>query len=90
MATVTEADIFSRVIDPSNPTMTPEAAKAILELGYAESDHHRMGALALKSNDGTLSPEERREYESYVFVGDLLSMLKAKARLSLGKHSSAA
>jgi len=90
MPSATEADIFSRVIDPSNPTLTVDAAKALLELGYSEADHHRMAALARKSNDGTLSDEERREFEGYVFVGDILSMLKSKARLSLRKHSPAA
>lgn len=42
-----------------------------------------MAELAGKSNAGTLKPEERRELESYVFVGDLLSLMKSKARLSL-------
>jgi hypothetical protein len=87
---VTEADIFSRVIDPSNPTLTPEAARALLHFGYSESDHARMAELARKSNDGTLSLEERRELESYVFVGDVLAMLKSKARATLRLHSPAA
>lgn len=90
MTIVTEADIFSRLIDPSNPTLTPEAAAGILQLGYSEADHSRMAELARKSNDGNLTPEERREYESYVFVGDVLSLLKSKARLSLKRHSPAA
>lgn len=80
MSTVTAADIFDRVIDPSNPTLTPEAAKAILNLGYCESDHIRMAELAAKSNEGTLTPEEKRELESYVFVGDVMAMMKSKAR----------
>ncbi len=87
---VTEVDIFNRVIDPSNPTLTPEAARALLHFGYSDSDHARMAELARKSNDGTLTPEEHRELESYVFVGDVLAMLKSKARISLGRHSPAA
>ena len=90
MATVTEADIFSRVIDPSNPTLTAEAARAILQLGYTDADHARMQLLARKSNEGTLSADERREFEGYVFVGDVLAMLKSKARASLQKHNPAA
>ena len=90
MASMTEADIFSRVIDPSNPTLTAEAAKALLDLGYSEMDHRRMAELARKSNEGMLSDEERREFEGYVFVGDILAMLKSKARLSLRKQSPAA
>jgi len=89
MATVTEADIFSRLIDAANPTLTPEAAAGILQLKYSEADHARMEELAEKSNKGMLSPEERREFESYVFVGDVLSLLKSKARLSLRKQPAA-
>ncbi len=85
-----EAEIFGRVIDPSNPALTPAAAEGILALGYSEADHARMAELAARSNQGTLTPAERRQLEGYVFVGDLLSMLKSKARLSLQKHVPAA
>jgi hypothetical protein len=87
MAIVTEVDIFSRLIDASNPTLTPDAAAGILQLGYSEADHARMTELAGKSNEGALTPGEYRELESYVFVGDVLSLLKSKARVSLLKQS---
>src|SRR5271170_7125693 len=83
MPTITEVDIFSRLIDASNPTLTPDAASGILQLGYSEADHARMADLAEKSNAGHLSPDEQRELQSYVFVSDVLSLLKSKARLSL-------
>jgi hypothetical protein len=88
MATVTEADIVSRVIDQSNPTMTPEAAMAILKLRYSEDDHARMAELAAKSNEGRLTEDERIELQSYVQAGDFLSLLKSKARSSLGDTPS--
>jgi len=90
MPIITEADVFSRLIDASNPTLTPEAAAGILQLGYSEPDHRRMAELAERSGAGTLTTDERREFESYVFVGDVLSLLKSKARLSLRKHIPAA
>ena len=90
MAGVTEADIFNRVIDPSNPTLTAETAKALLQLSYSEADHARCAALAQKSNEGTITDDERRELASYVFVGDVISLLKTKARLSLRKYSQPA
>jgi hypothetical protein len=90
MAVVTEADVFGRLIDASNPTLTPEAAAGILQLRYSDADHARMAELAAKSNEDNLTPDERRELESYVFVGDVLSLLKSKARVSLRKHSPAA
>lgn len=85
-----EVEIFSRLIDPGNPTMTPEAAAAVLQLTFAPTDHARMQELARKSNEGELTPDERRELESYVFVGDVLGILKSKARSSLRKHNPAA
>ena len=76
---VTELDIFSRLIDASNPNLTPDAASGILQLGYSEADHARMSELADKSNEGSITADERRELESYVFVvGDVLSLLKSK------------
>jgi hypothetical protein len=48
MSSVTEADIFSRIIDPENPSLTLEAAKALLHLDYTEADHARMAYLAGK------------------------------------------
>jgi hypothetical protein len=88
--TTTEADILNRLVDPSNPTWTPEAAQAVLQLGYCEGDHQRMEELAQKSNRGELTVDEHRELEGYVFVGDVLALLKSKARASLRAHSSAA
>jgi hypothetical protein len=88
MSQITEADIFSRVIDPSNPSLSPEAARALLEIGFSETDHARMAELAGKSNDGSITEDERRELQGYVFVGDVLSMFKAKARASLHKPAA--
>jgi hypothetical protein len=85
-----ELDIFSRIIDASNPTLSVNAAKALLELSYPEADHARIAELSAKSNEGTLSGDERRELEGYVFVGDVISLLQSKARLSLKTHTSAA
>jgi len=87
---ITEIDIFSRLIDASNPTLTPEAAAGILQLAYTEADHARMALLAAKSNEGVLTSDEQRELESYVFVGDVLSLLQSKARLSLQNRTPAA
>ncbi len=90
MGLVTETDIFNRVVDRSNPTLTAEAARGLLQLGYSSADHARIAELAKKSNNGTLSAEQKREFESFVFVGDVFSLLKSKARLSLQKRSPAA
>jgi hypothetical protein len=40
----------------------------------------RVDELAAKSNDGSLTDEERAEYKNYVDVIDLISVLQAKSQ----------
>ena len=42
-----------------------------------------MDALAEKASLGTISPQEKKEYDAWVREGMLLSILQAKARLFL-------
>jgi uncharacterized protein YnzC (UPF0291/DUF896 family) len=79
----TEGAIWSRVIRPEGDDLTPEAARALLRLEFAESDRKRMHELAAKARDGTLTPAEREEVANYERVGSFLSLVKAKARVCL-------
>jgi hypothetical protein len=45
--------------------------------------------LAEKAREGSLTPAEQGELESYERVGSLLGILQSKARTSLKKESSA-
>jgi len=83
MLTTTEGAIWSRVIQPEDDDLTPEAAKAFLRLSFPEDDRKRMHELAEKARDGTLTPAEREEVANYERVGSFLSLLKAKARACL-------
>ena len=48
-----------------------------------------MHLLAGKSAQGTLSEEEREEYESCVSVGTFIAILQAKARTIVGQSGAA-
>jgi len=78
-----EATIWARIIQPENDGLSPDAARALLELRFCERDRARMSELAEKNKEGRLSEEERAELEGYVKVGDVLSLLHLKARKSL-------
>lgn len=78
-----EAAILSRVIQAKKPTLSPEAARALLDLRFTDEDRARMHDLAVKNQQGTLSGEEVQELDNYVRVGRLLDLLSAKARTSL-------
>jgi hypothetical protein len=63
----------------------PEAAHYLLGLGFPQRDIDRMNTLAQKAQQGTLTPAEKVEIESYCEANDLLGLLQSKARRALGK-----
>jgi hypothetical protein len=81
--TSSEAAILSRVIQGSKLTLTPEAARALLDLGFTEEDKQKMHELAVKNQQGRLSQEEEGDLDSYVRIGRFLDLLSAKAAQSL-------
>ncbi len=50
-----ESTILSRLVGPDPATLSPEAAQAILTIGFSQADKDRMQALAAKSRAGTLT-----------------------------------
>lgn len=82
--------ILSRLIDPSQGTLSRAAAEAILEIRFSKEDDLRVTELAERCNAGTLSEDEAREYEGYVSAANLLALMQSKARLSLKQRTSAA
>lgn len=78
MATAT--DFLSTYIEPLAENLTPQQARKILAAKPTEKLVARVQMLADKANDGTLTEQERAEYEYYVDVDDVISLLKAKAR----------
>jgi len=86
----TDIVIWSRLLRPDNPTLSPQAARAILALEFTQEDKNRMHQLAAKAREGTLTAEEQAETRSYERVGNLLSLMKSKARLALKKASKSA
>jgi hypothetical protein len=78
-----EAAILERIMNPDEPTFSPEAARSILALDFNELDKERMTLLAAKARDGTLTAEEQAEINNYERVGHFLNILQSKARRSL-------
>lgn len=72
--------------EPVISVFTPELAEKILSLHPNAKDVARVRELASKSDDGTLTEEERAELERYVEVGDFISIIKSKARRYLAER----
>lgn len=79
----TEAAIWARLIESQPDELTPDAAEYLLGFGFAERDQMRMQALAETSQSGTLTEDEKREFDSYLHIGNLLAIMQSKARLVL-------
>ena len=78
-----EAAILARVIRESKLARSPEAARALCNLGFPKQDRKKMHELAVKNQEGKLSPEEERELDNYVRIGRFLDLLSAQAAKSL-------
>lgn len=83
MVAKNEISILERVVAPDAPDLTVFQAEAVMNLKFAGPDIERMNALAAKSRDGNLTESEREELTVYAHLGDLIALMKSKARLSL-------
>jgi hypothetical protein len=78
--------VLSRLLNPVTASLNEEAARKLVGLKADRTTQAQVKALARKCNEGELTPEERDEYETYVFTGDFIAVLQAKARLLLARH----
>lgn len=86
-----ETTLLEGLLAPFGECLTPEVAQKLVHLQASPAVIARVEELAEKCNEGALTDEERAEYESYVHVNDVMTMLKARARqfLQSPKHGSA-
>jgi hypothetical protein len=78
-----EVAIFSRILEPDKPALSPQAARDILALDFDPADKERMHQLLAKARAGTLTPAEQIAIDNYERVGHLLNILQSKARRCL-------
>ena len=81
--------VLTAILDPLGECMTPEVARRVIHLRASAEANIRMQILAAKSAQGTLSEEEREEYESWVSAGTFIAILQAKARKIVGQSGAA-
>jgi hypothetical protein len=69
-----------RILDPLEECFTPDVARRIVALRAKPDVEQRIATLAEKSSAGTLTSDERLEYEGYVRGIDIVTLLQSKAR----------
>jgi hypothetical protein len=82
-------DVLCELFSPEAPPMSPAAAQWALSVRLTDEQKERMLALAELNSLGTISDVQKRELESYRDAGNFLSVLHAKARLSLMQEPKA-
>ncbi len=82
-AETSEMAILRRVVDPEQPLLSSETARALLRLAFHADDRARMNQLAEKNRAGQLTAAEEQELNGYIRVGQMLGILQSKARRSL-------
>jgi hypothetical protein len=75
--------ILDRLVEPVVRTLTPDVARALIQLRADPELQARMDELAEKCNEGQLSPDEQDEYETSIRFGNFIAILQAKARALL-------
>ena len=77
-------------MEPVGQCLTPEVAEKIVSLRADREMQSRVHELADKAKAGTLSDEERSEYEQYVSFSQFVTLLQIKARNLLDEAPDAA
>jgi hypothetical protein len=78
-----EWTILARLLSNGDGELPAPIARYILTLDFSDRDKARMHDLAVRNQEGALSPAEREELFAYVNAGSLLSILQSKARRDL-------
>jgi hypothetical protein len=74
-----QRDLLQRLVESKDQGLTTQVAEYFLGLDFSEADHARAAELAEKAQEGRLTRQEKFEYETYIFVNDMLGILRIKA-----------
>lgn len=76
----TEAAILARLIQ-SRTEMDSHIARYLLSLDFEPEDVDRINLLAERAREGGLSADEELELDSYLHVGNLLTIMQSRSRV---------
>ena len=79
-----EVTILARFLTNGDGPLPKNLARYILNLTISEQDKARMHELAVRNQDDALTPAEKKQMHDFGKAATLLSILKSKARRTLG------
>ena len=85
----TDLALVDRLLEPLSRCIRGRGEKELLRLRADAALQARIDELADRCDEGTLRPDERAEYETYVRFGNFVAVLQAKARLRRNESPAA-
>ena len=67
------------LLESAAACLDPSTVQALGDIQLGEATRCRVALLAEKANEGLLSPEEVREYERFIELGEIIATLCLKA-----------
>jgi hypothetical protein len=77
--------VLDEILEPITRCLTVDNAHKVVNYRPRRKALAHIQKLARKCNEGELTPEELAEYESYVFAGEFVALIQAKAHALLKK-----
>jgi hypothetical protein len=71
------------LLDPLSRCLDADSARRLVNFRVDPPVQERIDTLGARANEGTLSADERAEYEALINAADFISILKIKARRHL-------
>lgn len=78
--------VLEAFLEPLSQCLDEESARRVAESRIGPSVQARVDALAERANNGTLTEEERDEYDSFIDAADLIAILQLKAQQRLSTN----
>ena len=83
-----DAQILEAMVAPEQATLGPALSRALLTCSFQPEQKTEIEKLLARHNAGKLTASQKTQLEAYVRVGNLVTLLQAKARVSLAEKPS--
>jgi hypothetical protein len=77
------ATVLDGLLDPLSRCLDADSARRLVDFRIDPPVQERIDTLGERANEGSLSTDERGEYESLINAADFISILKLKAKRRL-------
>jgi hypothetical protein len=82
-----EVAILAGLLGNGRKQLPREIARYILDLGFTDDEKARMHDLAVRDQKDELSADEKNELHAFGKAGDVLAILKSRARRTQGEKA---